>query len=501
MPRELWFTNSQTGKKEKFTPRNSANVTMYSCGPTVYGFIHIGNLRAAMVADLIYRVIRHAGYGVTYVRNYTDIDDKILNRAREENTTFEAVAKTYTAEVEKDYAVAGLLEPTHKTKATDHVPEMLAMIGELVANGHAYVANDGEVLFSIESFPTYGRLSRKPLEDLQAGARVEVSAKKRSPLDFTLWKPAKPGEPAWKSPWADGRPGWHIECSAMARKWLGDQIDLHHGGMDLIFPHHENEVAQTEGVTHAPPFVQTWVHNNMLTIDREKMSKSVGNVWLARDFLTRFNGELARLLLLGSHYRSQVDISESVVDQSLKELERIYDAKKKALELSQKKMALGDPRAENLWGTFAMDCQVATEKIESAFANDLNTPEALSALFGLIREFNRVCQEPKAEATPAAGMAAMAFLKVLEGPIGEVLGIGLRMPEQMLSDLGRIRAERQKTSTGTALSPEAIEALLAERLAARAAKNFARADEIRKELAAKGVEIKDGPQGTTWAYK
>lgn len=499
-PREIKITNTLSRQKEVFKPRVPGKVTFYSCGPTVYGFIHIGNLRGGLVADMMARYLRKVGYQVTYARNYTDIDDKIITKGIEEGTSADAVAKRYTQEVEKDYAVAGMKDPDLKPKATEHVPEMIEIIQKIIANGKAYVAPDGEVIYSVRDFDGYGKLSKKKLDENEAGARVEVSGKKKDPADFTLWKPAKPGEPSWESPWGPGRPGWHIECSAMIHKHMGDQIDLHHGGEDLIFPHHENEIAQTEGASGKDPFVGYWVHHAFLTLSKEKMSKSLGNVFTARDFLTKYSGEVARYMLLGQHYRSMIDFSQDTVDQALTGLHRIYEAKARAVELMSKKTAMSDLRAENAWGEFVADCEKVRKEIDDAFADDFNTPRALGSLFTLIREFNRVLGTPKAEGTPAVSLASHELVRVIEGEIGAVIGIGLLDPKKALSDINRIRGELGG-SDEERISAEEIEKKIAERLAARKAKDFARSDAIRDELLAKGVAIKDSPQGTTWAYK
>lgn len=497
---EIKVTNTATSKKELLVPLTPGKIKMYSCGPTVYGLIHIGNLRAALTSDMIYRYLKKAGYEVTYVRNYTDVDDKIINRAKEENSTQEAIAKKYTAEVEKDYLVAGLSEPTHKTTVTGHMKEIIEMIESIISNGKGYVV-DGEVYFSISNFPTYGKLSRKNLEDLIAGARVEVDKKKKSPADFSLWKPAKPGEPSWDSPWGKGRPGWHIECSAMAYKHLGPQMDIHHGGEDLVFPHHENEIAQSEAATNQAPFVKYWMHNAFLNINAEKMSKSLGNVTLARDFLTKFGADITRMMLLSSHYRSIIDYNDQAVDQALTGLERIYEAKKKALELTKLKSTLPDMRAETAWGSFVAECEATKKSINNAYANDLNTPEVFGALFTLIRDFNRVAQEPRATVTPTAVLGAQALIEVIEQEVGSVLGIGLSDPERVLAKIQELRAEKLTASTGQKLDEAKINALIAERIKARSEKNFGRADEIRKELDQMGIVIKDGAGGTVWTLK
>ncbi|MFZ9595094.1 MAG: cysteine--tRNA ligase [Bdellovibrionia bacterium] len=501
-PRSLRITNTLTQKKEELRTNTPGKLTFYSCGPTVYGLIHIGNLRGALVADLFYRTFLKAGYDVTFVRNYTDVDDKIIQRAQQENLTAEEVAKKYIQEVEKDFAVAGLLEPTHKTTVTTHMAEIIELIESLIAQGKAYVAPDGEVLYSIAQFPSYGKLSHKNLDDLIAGIRVEVSSKKQSPLDFTLWKPAKPGEPSWESPWGRGRPGWHIECSAMARKWLGDQMDVHHGGEDLIFPHHENEIAQSEGATGKDPFVKYWLHHAFVTLSQEKMSKSLGNVFTARDFLTRFSGELARYVLLSVHYRSILDFKEETVDQAILSLRRIYEAKAKALELMKQPRARTDMRAEAHWGEFLASCEKARLEIDSHFANDFNTPAALGCVFSLIREFNRTLSEPLAQATPGVVLSATQLVQILEEDLGSLLGVGQSRPEKVLEDLARIERDRAQASSPERLplSDAEIRAQIEQRAQARKAKDFKKADEIRKSLEAQGVLIQDTPSGTTWVW-
>jgi cysteinyl-tRNA synthetase len=513
--REIRLTNTLTGKKELLVTRVPGKLSFYSCGPTVYGLIHIGNLRGGLVADMAYRYFQRVGYEVNYVRNYTDVEDKIIRRAREEGLTPEQLTEKYIAEVEKDYALAGMAQPTQKPRVTGHMAEIVAMIEKIVARGHGYVAPDGEVLFSIESFEDYGKLSHKPLEDLIAGSRVEVSAKKRNPLDFTLWKPAKPGEPAWESPWGPGRPGWHIECSAMASRWLGDQIDVHHGGEDLVFPHHENEIAQSEAACGKAPFVRTWIHHAFLTIAREKMSKSLGNVFTARDFLSRFGGELARYLLLSVHYRSPIDFDEALVEHALQALQRLYEAKRRAVELASLKKAMPDPRAEAAWGSFLAEVEATRRAIDDHYANDFNTAGVLGEVFSLIRSFNRTLAEPLAGATPASVLGARELLSVIEEDLGGVLGVGRREPEGFLRELGRIRRELSASDTAPLAGGQdasavekteqeasaKIEGLIAARGQARAAKNFAEADRLRRELDSLGVVLEDGPRGTTWRYR
>jgi cysteinyl-tRNA synthetase len=499
--REIKILNTLTGKKETLVTRQPGRLTMYSCGPTVYNFIHIGNLRAALCADMFFRYFKKVGFEVTFVRNYTDVDDRIIQKSNEDKIAAERVTEKYITEVEKDYAVAGMLEPNHKTKVTEHMPEIIAMIERIVANGKGYVAPDGEVLFSIETFKGYGKLSKKDLEELVAGARVEVSEKKKNPHDFTLWKPAKPGEPWWDSPWGKGRPGWHIECSAMAQKWLGDQIDVHHGGEDLIFPHHENEIAQAEAATGKEPFVKYWLHSAFLTLSKEKMSKSLGNVFLARDFLTQFSGEFARYMLLSVHYRSLIDFDQDTLENTITGLQRIYEAKQKAVEISKVARARADLRAEGAWGEFAASCEKARAEIDEHYANDFNTAGALASLFTLIREFNRTLAEPLAAATPSAVLGAQQLIAILEQEIGGVLGIGRLDPEKAMSDLNRIR-EARSGGAGSRPSEVEIQSAIQARAEARKSKDFAKADQIRKDLEAKGVLIKDNPGGgTSWVFK
>lgn len=508
---EVKVTNSLGGKKEVFTPMEPGKVRFYTCGPTVYGPIHVGNLRAAMTADLFVRALRKLGFEVTYVRNYTDVDDKIINQAKKEGISPEAVAKKYIQAVERDYAAAGMIEPDHKTTVTDHIGEIIAMIEKIIANGKAYTAEPPagsepgakEVFFSIPDFPTYGKLSRKVLEDLIAGARVDVSEKKKNPADFSLWKPAKVGEPSWPSPWGKGRPGWHIECSAMASKWLGEQIDLHHGGTDLMFPHHENEIAQSEAASGKAPYVRYWLHNAMLNMNAEKMSKSLGNIVSANDFLAAYGGEITRYLMMSAHYRTISDFGDEAIESALTNLTRLYEAKLRAETIAQKRGAVPDARAESVWAEFLADTEKAREEMVREMANDFNTPGALGAAFTLVRKFNHALAEPRAEATPAAVLGATEFVRVIEDELGGFLGLGRRPAKAMLESIGEIRARMHAEKSGAGTTPfgkDEIEKLIQARSDAKTAKNFAEADRIRKELSDKGVAIKDSPAGTTWQY-
>lgn len=503
--RPITLTNSMTHKKEGLKTLEPGKLKMYSCGPTVYGLIHVGNLRAALTADVFFRLFRWAGYEVTYIRNYTDVDDKIIHKANDEGTTAEAVAKKYIQEVEKDYALAGLLEPSRKTTVTEHMPEIISMIEKIIDNKRAYLIPEAEgsaeVEFSIDAFSEYGKLSRKNLDELQAGARVGINAKKKNPGDFALWKPAKVGEPAWDSPWGKGRPGWHIECSAMATKWFGPQMDVHHGGEDLIFPHHENEIAQSEAASGKTPYVGYWVHNGMLTLSKEKMSKSLGNVFLAREFLAQYSGEVARMLLLSVHYRSTLDFSEDSLQQALQFLQRLYEAKKSAEEMLKPRRAVPDQRAEAAWGSFLANLEKQETEIISHFSNDLNTPGALGAFFTLVRDWNATLQIPLANATPGSAIAADQFLRIIREHLGAVLGVGLQSPETILKKLNDIRAGLAERHGVQKLSDDVILKKIAERAEAKKNREFSKADAIRNELLSHGVVLKDSPQGTTWEYK
>ncbi|HLD98945.1 MAG TPA: cysteine--tRNA ligase [Bdellovibrionota bacterium] len=499
--RPIQLTNTLSGKKEILVTLTPGRLTMYSCGPTVYNLIHIGNLRGGLVADMFYRYFKRVGYDVVYVRNYTDVDDKIINRSHEEKTTAEAIARKYTDEVETDFKAAGMLEPTHKTTVTSHMPEIIALISKIIENGRAYVV-DGEVLFAIEAFPGYGKLSHKQPEDLVAGIRVGINDKKKNPLDFALWKPAKSGEPFWDSPWGKGRPGWHIECSAMSSKWLGDQIDVHHGGEDLIFPHHENEIAQSEGASGKSPFVRYWLHHAFLTLSKEKMSKSLGNVFTAREFLTQFFGEFARYLLLSVHYRSLIDFSDDTIEQALVSLQRIYEAKARALEISENTSCAEQAPNDPEWLRFLEGCEQARKTIDDCFANDFNSAGALAALFSLIREFNRIQAQAKQEpVSMSSKKGAGELIRLMEQDIGGILGVALGEPQLVIRELDRIRASRPVAGGGARPSEEEILGLIGARLDARKRKDFAAADQIRKDLDARGVALKDGPSGTNWSYK
>ena len=456
----LKIYNDLTNKKEEFKPIESGKVKMYVCGMTVYDLCHLGHARVMVVFDVVYRYLKSKGYEVTYIRNITDIDDKIINRANENGEAFSDLTERFIAAMHEDAGALGVLLPDDEPRATTHIAEIIAMVQKLIDNGHAYVADNGDVYYSVKSFPEYGKLSGKSIDDLQSGARVEVGDIKRDPLDFALWKAAKPDEPFWESPWSNGRPGWHIECSAMSTCCLGDTFDIHGGGADLTFPHHENEIAQSEGAT-GKPFVNYWMHNGFVRINDEKMSKSLGNFFTVREILTRYQPEEVRYFILTSQYRSPLNYDDEHLDNARGALTRFYTALR------------GLPDVE------PAGADTFVERFEAAMEDDFNTPEALAVLFDLAREINRVRAEDEIKAA-----ALGAELRQLGG----ILGILQDDAENYLR--GGVSTE--------GLSDAEIDDLIQQRLDARASKNWAEADRIRDELKDQGVLLEDGPQGTTW---
>ncbi len=451
----LHITNSLTRTKEAFVPLVPGRVRMYVCGMTVYDLCHLGHARVFVVFDMVVRWLRASGLEVEYVRNITDIDDKIIRRAQENGETPAALAERFIAAMHEDERALGVLPPDHEPRATRYVAQMLAMIEQLQKNGLAYAAPNGDVYYSVRGFPAYGRLSGKSLDELRAGERVEVDPSKRDPMDFVLWKAAKPGEPAWASPWGPGRPGWHIECSAMSAELLGRHFDIHGGGQDLQFPHHENEIAQSEGV-HACTFVNYWMHNGFVRVDNEKMSKSLGNFFTIREILQKYDAEVVRFFILRAHYRSPLNYSDAHLDDARGALTRLYTALK------------GAPLE-----TGPVDwTRPAAARFHAAMDDDFNTPEAIAVLFDLAGEANR------------GDAAAARLLRALGG----TLGLLQRDAEAFL---------KAGVSAG-GLDEAAIERLIAARQAARKAKSFAESDRIRDELAANGVILEDGAGGTTW---
>jgi cysteinyl-tRNA synthetase len=472
--------NSQTRRKEEFVPVQPGKVRMYVCGVTVYDHPHIGHARCYVAFDAIVRHLRARGYEATYVRNFTDVDDKIIKRAAESGRSCAEVAQAYADSFTEDMESLGVLPADLEPRATEHIPEIVAAVGRLVEAGHAY-AVEGDVFFAVESFADYGKLSGRDLADLQAGARIQVDPRKRNPLDFALWKSSKAGEPAWESPWGPGRPGWHIECSVMSAKYLGETFDIHGGGKDLIFPHHENEVAQAEALT-GRPFARYWVHNGFVQVNQEKMSKSLGNFFTIKDILASTRPEALRLFLLSKHYRSPLDFSDGALAESAQGLERLYTA----LLAADREAAGADAHACGS-GARLEEIQEAERRFEEGMDDDFNTAQATGSLFALARTINRLAAETPGPARDGLLARAAAGLRELGGR----LGLLQQKPQAFLQGAGAPEAQE---------GPDAgrIEELIAQRAAARKAKDFAAADAIRDELAAQGVVLEDTPQGTRW---
>ncbi len=486
----LRLTNTLTGKKETFEPLVPGKLKMYTCGPTVYGLTHIGNARPAVFFDVARRFFEASGYDVTWVMNFTDVDDKIINRAREEKITASAVAEKYTHEYLADLHNLGVRLPTKQPKVTDTIPQIIALIGKLIANQSAYVSEDGEVFFSVRGFAKYGQLSGKKIDELRIGARIAPDEKKRDPLDFSLWKPQKAeDEPAWTSPWGKGRPGWHIECSAMAIDLLGETFDIHGGGLDLIHPHHENEIAQSEGAT-GKLFARYWMHNNLISIHKEKMSKSLGNIFLTRDFIHKYSAETLRYLLLSSHYRSPVEFSESHIQEMQGNLHRIYSAKKKAAALSLQS-ATGEGPESPEEGALKRHSELFGLGWNEALADDFNFPKALALVFDYVRLFNALVDKKGFKATKRSVALAGDLVKNLDA-FSQVSNLFGESADAYLAQL------RAMVLRDRGIDAAAIEMTLTERQQARVQKDFAKADRLRDELLSQGIAIKDTPQGTEW---
>jgi cysteinyl-tRNA synthetase len=466
----LRIHNSLSGRKEEFREIEPGKVRMYCCGMTVYDYCHVGHARMLIVFDVVQRYLRWRGYDVTFVRNITDIDDNIIERAAKNGEPVDALTTRFISAMNEDCDALGIARPDHEPRATGYIAEIVAMIQALIDKGYAYLA-DGDVLYSVSKFPAYGQLSGKKTADLRAGARVEIGEHKRDPLDFALWKAAKPGEPQWDSPWGAGRPGWHIECSAMSTSLLGTHFDIHGGGTDLKFPHHENEIAQSCAASDAP-FVNVWMHNGHVRVDDEKMSKSLGNFFTVREVLPRLRPEVMRAFVLSSHYRGPVNYTEENLRQADAALSRLY------ISLRDVVPARAAPVTE--W----------SDRFREAMDDDFNTPEALSVLQSLARELNTA----KAAGETARAAALAGELRALAG----VLGILTHEADAWLATRSDLTAG-EAASDG--LDDAQIAALVAARVAARRARNWAESDRIRDELAAQGVILEDGPAGTTWRRK
>lgn len=478
--------NTMSKKKELFEPLVAGQVKMYVCGPTVYDYLHVGNFRGAIFFSLVAKWLEHRGFKVTYVYNYTDVDDKIINKANAEGVTAKEISERFIAEFEKDYKALGLRPHDHNPRVSEFMEPIVEMVGQLVENGKAYVV-DGEVLYSVKSFDGYGKLSGKNIDELLIGARVEIGEKKQNALDFALWKPAKPGEPEWSSPWSAGRPGWHIECSAMARKILGDQIDIHGGGIDLIFPHHENEIAQTEGCTHQR-FVKYWMHNNFINFGAHKMSKSLGNVTTARAFLEKYNPEILKALILSSHYRSHSDFSDAPIHQAIHQLSRVYSALSGAEDLTSQGVA-----PTKCSERFLVALKSAQQKFEESLDDDFNTPEAFASVFELVRVFNSTYR--KGQKANGEHVAQAELFQKFVKECGSFMSLWQQSPKEYLRLLDDMLLEQKN------LSRSQIEEKVRVRVQARAEKNFAEGDRIRDELLAIGIEVMDSASGTQWEVK
>ena len=456
-----YIYNTLSKQKEPLRPLVDGQVRMYVCGMTVYDYCHIGHARVMVAFDVVTRWLRRSGYDVTYVRNITDIDDKIINRANENGEPFTALVERMIAAMHEDEARLNVLRPDIEPRATGHIDGMFTMIQSLIDKGYAYAPGNGDVYYRVGKFAGYGKLSRIKLDDLRSGARVEVGEAKEDPLDFVLWKAAKPGEPSWTSPWGEGRPGWHIECSVMSTCCLGDTFDIHGGGPDLVFPHHENEIAQSEAAT-GQTYAETWMHAGAVRVDGEKMSKSLGNFFTIREVLEKYPAEVVRYLLVSSHYRSPINYSEDSLKEAKGALERFYLALK------------GLERVEPAGG------EAFVERFAAAMNDDFNTPEACAVLFDMVREVNRL---KSSDMQAAAGLAAQLR------KLAEVLGV-----LQLEADEFLLAGSADK------LAPADIETMIAQRLAAREAKDWAESDRIRDELAEQGVILEDSKGVTTWRY-
>ena len=458
--------NTLTQQKEAFIPIEPGKVRMYSCGPTVYNYFHIGNARPFIVFDVLRRFLEYIGYDVKFVQNFTDVDDKIINRSLEEGITAAEVADKYIAEYFTDADALGIRRADVHPRVSDHIPEIIQMISDLMDRGLAY-AVDGNVYYQVEHFHDYGKLSKQSIEDLKSGARIDINDEKRSPLDFALWKKKKDGEPYWESPWGEGRPGWHIECSAMSRKHLGNTIDIHGGGRDLIFPHHENEIAQSEGSCGCT-FANYWVHNGYININNEKMSKSKGNFFTVRDIAKHYDLEVVRMFMLMAHYRSPVNFSDELLAQAQNALERLYNAKYQMAFLLDKNPAEKASEAEQAWIAKLPQYKKA---FVDAMEDDLNTADSIAAIFELVRDANSTLNETSSK---EAVKAALDLFKELTG----VIGIAVK---EQTDDL-----------------TEEVEALIEKRQAARKAKDFALADKIRDDLLSRGIILEDTREGVKW---
>ena len=459
--------NTMTRQKEEFVPMVPGEAKIYACGPTVYNYIHIGNARPLCVFDTLRRYLEFRGYKVKFVQNFTDIDDKIIKKAIEEGTDYKTVSEKYIEEFWKDAKGLNFREATVHPKATENIDEIIEIIKTLVEKGYAYPVENGDVYFSPKNFSEYGKLSHQPLEDLEAGARINIGELKKDPMDFALWKGAKPGEPYWPSPWGNGRPGWHIECSAMVRRYLGDTIDIHCGGQDLIFPHHENEIAQSE-CCNGVPFANYWMHNGYINVDNVKMSKSLGNFFTVRDVAEKYGYEPIRYLMISSHYRSPINYSVDIIDQCKASLTRLHTCRD-SLDFALKNAGDGEP--ENA-AEIRAQMEARKQQFIEAMDDDLNTADGLAAVFELVRDIN---------------------VSVLQSGSKALITDAIKLFDELTDVLGIVYPHEQADD----LDAE-VEKMIEARQAARKAKNWAEADRIRDELKDKGIVLEDTPQGVKW---
>lgn len=481
----LKIYNSLTRIKEEFVPLRPPAVTMYVCGPTVYNFLHVGNFRVPVVFNLVrnWLEMQH-GYEVTYASNFTDVDDKIIARALEDHTTSEHISQKYIEEYKKDFNSLELKPHDLNPKVTDSMQEVIGLVKDLVEKKKAY-AVEGDVLFSIDSFSEYGKLSGRKTEDMIAGSRIEVDHKKKNPLDFTLWKAAKPGEPSWASEWGEGRPGWHIECSAMILKHFGEQIDIHGGGMDLLFPHHENEIAQTEA-SSGKTFVRYWMHNNLLNFSGQKMSKSLGNFITVRDFLKTHPAEVYKWMILSVHYRSICEFGDEATHRAIAGLAKVYSA----MAVAESYGAWETSEVPVKDDAFEKVTEANWKKVIESLDDDFNTPEAFAALYEVIRQFNT---QVKRGLKPSAQLLAKSFaFKKFVQKIGQPMALFQEKPSHFLHQLDDLLLQKMN------LRRADVEALVQERSLARTNKDFKKSDELRDKLMALGIAVNDSPSGTHW---
>lgn len=471
--------NTSTGEKEEFFPVEDGSAKLYVCGVTVYDHCHIGHARSAICFDAIFRYLLHKGYGVVFVKNFTDIDDKIIKKANQEAIPWNEVAEKYIRSFYEDMDNLNIARPTYEPRATEHIEDMVAMVETLIRKDHAYEV-EGDVYFSVESYKGYGELSKRSIDEMLAGARVDIDERKRNPLDFALWKASKEGEPSWDTPFGKGRPGWHIECSVMSIKYLGNPFDIHGGGKDLIFPHHENEKAQAEAAT-GKRFVNYWVHNGFINMGMEKMSKSTGNFLLIKDFLKDYHPEVLRLFFLSSHYKNPIEYTEKVIEDHSQALSKLYYSIERAMEMTKTRDVM--PKEYD-------EAKTYVDRFYQAMDDDFNTALALSSLFELLKAMNRFMDQRDESSLPYIGYTKDAIIS-----LGTILGF-------RWDDFATYEAEEKDRHLKRAgLNPEAVEALIKERAEARGRKDYRGADEIRMMLLEKGITLLDTPSGTEWRIK